>query len=217
MDTVKSVSRAIEYLAVGKPVIIRDHDDREGEGDLAFSAKHSTPALVNFALTFARGLLCVSLPEEYAERMNISRLYSNNKDVHDTPFGYPVSLANGTSGISAEDRSDTIRALSDIESTPDLFCIPGHTPTLIAKPGGLRVRDGHTEAILDLLGLAGIGGPGVVCEILNSAGAIAGKMELETISRNLDIPIVSISDIKKSLLTKPENMKHGSLTDVAPS
>lgn len=209
MEFSKSVKKAIEYLAAGKPIIIRDRDDREGEGDLAFSAKHSTPALVNFALTFARGLLCVSLPSEYAEKFEITRLYSNSKDVHDTPFGCPVSLANGTSGISAEDRSETIKTLSELSSTPELFCTPGHTPTLIAKPGGLKVRDGHTEAIVDLLGLAGVGGPGVICEILNSAGAIAGKKELESISKNLDIPIVSIADITKAILAVNEEIREG--------
>ena len=207
MEMSKSVITAGEYLAAGKPVIIRDRDDREGEGDLAFSAKFSTPALVNFALTFARGLLCVSLPSEYAERFEITRLYSNSKDVHDTPFGCPVSLANGTSGISVEDRSETIKALSDLSSTPELFCTPGHTPTLIAKSGGLKVRDGHTEAIVDLLDLTGVGGPGVICEILNSAGAIAGQKELESISKNMDIPIVSIADITQAVFSASGKMR----------
>ncbi|MEJ2042313.1 MAG: 3,4-dihydroxy-2-butanone-4-phosphate synthase [Reinekea sp.] len=205
----KSVDKAIDYLVSGKPIIIRDRDDREGEGDLAFSGKYATPALVNFALTFAKGFLCVSLPSEFAEKFEITRLRSNNKDVHDTPFGCPVSLANGSSGISAEDRSETIQALSDIDSTPELFCTPGHIPTLLAKPGGLKVRDGHTEAIVDLLDLAGIGGAGVICEILNSAGSIARKSELESISRNLDIPIVSIVDITKAVLLEDEELQVG--------
>lgn len=193
--TPKSVIEAVRYLSMGKPVIIRDRDDREGEGDLAFSAKHCTTAMVNTALTIARGLLCVSLPPEYARKFNIKRLESNNKDSYDTPFGLPVSLSDGSSGVSAQDRNETIRRLADINSTPEMFCMPGHTPTLIAKEGGLRERDGHTEAILDLLRYSGIGGPGVICEILNSAGAIATKYELESISSNLDIPIISIQDI----------------------
>ncbi|MET0106399.1 MAG: 3,4-dihydroxy-2-butanone-4-phosphate synthase [Sedimenticola sp.] len=195
----ESVIKAVDYLKMGRPVIIRDRDDREGEGDLAFSAKHCTTAMVNTALTIARGLLCVSLPPDYARKFNIKRMESNNKDTYDTPFGFPVSLSDGSSGVSAQDRNETICRLADINSTPEMFCMPGHTPTLIAKKGGLKERDGHTEAILDLLQYSGIGGPGVICEILNSAGAIATKYELESISSNLDIPIISIQDIAQAL------------------
>lgn len=207
MEYSPSVKTAITYLSLGKPIIIRDRADRESEGDFAFSAKHSTPALVNTALTIARGLICVSLPPEYARKFKITRLQSNNKDIHDTPFGQPVSLANGSSGISAEDRSETIKSLSNFDSDAEIFCTPGHISTLISRTGGLRDRDGHTEAIIDLLMLGGIGGPGVICEVLNSAGAIATQYELESISRNLDIPIVTIEEIYLALDVRDANAK----------
>lgn len=119
----ESVIKAVRYLDMGKPVIIRDRDDREGEGDLAFSARYCTIAMVNTALTIARGLLCVSLPPEYAKKFNIKRLESNNKDTYDTPFGIPVSLSDGSSGISAQDRNETIRRLADINSTPEMWLL----------------------------------------------------------------------------------------------
>lgn len=190
------IDKACEHLRNGKPIIICDSDDREGEGDLAFSARLATPILVNQALTLARGLICVSLPAEYAERFGIVRLPSNNKDIHDTPFGSPVSLADGTSGISVPDRCATINALGDLTSEASTFCSPGHISTLIAKKGGVLVRDGHTEAVVDILAVSGVGGAGVICEILNSAGSIASRTELEQISRNFDIPLITIEQIK---------------------
>lgn len=187
--------RALNQLRQGLPIIIYDDMDRESEGDLAFAAQFCTPELVNLALTIGRGLLCVSMSQEKAESLSISRLRSNGQDPFGTPFGMPVSLANGGSGISAKDRCDTILALSRPDATPSDFCMPGHVSTLIAHPKGLAGRCGHTEAILEILSLAGIPGCGVLCEILNADGTIAGRDALLSLSRLKGMPMLDIGEL----------------------
>jgi 3,4-dihydroxy-2-butanone 4-phosphate synthase len=190
-----SVERALESLCQGRAIILLDAKDREAEGDLAFAARFSTPQLVNTCLGMARGLLCVSLWPEDAQRLGITRLVSNGHDPFGTPFGLPIDLRDGSSGISAASRSATLKAASDPSLTPGDFVIPGHVHTLIGHPQGLRGRLGHTEAILDLVRSAGVHGPGVLCEILNPEGEIASERELEELSRRLDIPLVHIDDV----------------------
>lgn len=191
-----SFNEAMNALKNGRPIIICDDADRESEGDLAFAASHSSPALVNFALTVARGLLCISMNEKVASRLGIRRLTSNGVDKLDTPFGTPITYANGESGISAASRSMTIKMSCSIEVTGRDFCLPGHVATLIARDGGLRERDGHTEAILDLLRESEIDGNGVLCEILTPSGEIARRDYLKEIARMYDLQIVDIADIK---------------------
>lgn len=206
-DLLPSLEPALEQLRRGGAVILRDSDDREGEGDLAFAARYATPELVNRCLHVARGLLCVSLAPHDAERIGVTRLRTNGRDPFSTPFGIPINLADGCSGVSASARSRTLQAASDPAVGADRFVIPGHVHTLLAHPGGLRARAGHTEAILDLLELAGIGGPGVLCEILDERGEIARQEELTALSRASSYPIVHIDALLAILGAPPLDPK----------
>lgn len=191
----ENVEYALEQLRQGRPIILMDDVERECEGDLAFAAKYCTPELVNLALTIGRGLLCISMPPEKAEQLGVTRLNSNGKDSMGTPFGMPISVANGNSGISASDRCETIRATCRPDAQPSDFCMPGHVSTLIAHPKRLAGRDGHTEAILDILSLAGIEGCGVLCEILNPDGTIAKRDALEQLTRTHNLAILDIGEV----------------------
>lgn len=191
----QNIEHALDQLRRGRPIIVCDDVDRECEGDLAFAARYCTPEIVNFALTIARGLLCVSMPPERAELLGITRLASNDKDPFMTPFGMPISLANGKSGISAHDRCETILAICRPDAKPSDFCMPGHVSTLIAHPRGLAGRTGHTEAVLDILSLASIAGCGVLCEILNTDGTIAGRDALERLTRIHGLAMLDINDV----------------------
>lgn len=190
-----NLNRALTQLRSGLPIIIYDSDDRESEGDFAFSAKFCTPQLVNLCLTYGKGLICVSLEPHDAVRLKIERLHTNNKDIFSTPFGMPINLADESSGISASARSATIVALSNPTKKADDFSYPGHVHTLIANPGGLKKRQGHTEAILDVLRMADIDGPGVLCEILRPDGEIAKFEDLKRLGKELNIPMLTIESI----------------------
>jgi 3,4-dihydroxy 2-butanone 4-phosphate synthase/GTP cyclohydrolase II len=202
-DLLRSLQPVFEHLRSGGAVILRDSDDREAEGDLAFAARHATPALVNECLHVARGLLCVALAEPDADRIGVTRLPTNGRDPFATPFGTPINFADGSSGISAAARARTLRAASDPACGADRFVIPGHVHTLLAHPGRLNARTGHTEAIVDLLRLAGIEGPGALCEILNERGEIAGQEELTALSASRGFPIVHIDSLL-ALMTASE-------------
>jgi 3,4-dihydroxy 2-butanone 4-phosphate synthase/GTP cyclohydrolase II len=168
---------------------------REWEGDLAFAAQYCTPETVNFALTIGRGILCVAMPPETAQVIGVKRLESNHLDPLRTPFGMPISLANGSSGVSVKDRCETIRATCRADAKPSDFCTPGHVATLIAHADGLAGRQGHTETILASLSMAGVVGCGVLCEILDSDGSIASQDALKTLSNRYELPMLDISDV----------------------
>lgn len=194
-DAANRLDSALAQLRKGGAVIIRDCETRENEGDLAFSARLSTPELLNFVLHHGRGLLCVSMSEADAWRIGVERLKANGKDEMGTPFGTTVSALGHGSGVSAASRAATLRAVADSRTQSSDFALPGHVATLIAHPGGVLSRNGHTEAVLELLSLAGIPGPGGLCEILSSSGAIATGVELEALAARFDLPMIDIADI----------------------
>lgn len=200
----QSLASAMEALRRGGPVLLRDDDDREGEADMAFAAAHCTPSLINFTLSNARGLLCVAIEEERAARLGIQRLRANGLDPHGTPFGFPVTISDGTSGVSASSRAATILRIASDDATPRDFCQPGHVATLIARPGGVLERAGHTEAIIDLLRCAGIAGPGVLCEVLSPSGEIAKGPEIEHMADQQGFPILTIRTLIEYLATERE-------------
>lgn len=187
----------LSHLKNGGMVVIYDADDREAEGDFAFCGHYSSPERINFLLKNAGGLVCLAMTEHWAKKIGIERQVSNGKDKMGTPFGYPINLITNKSGVSATERSNTILAASQDTSNDSQFYYPGHVHTLIANPGGLAVRDGHTEAIVELITLCGIEYPGVLCEILGETGEPASLDELKHIAKELDIPFVSISEIKE--------------------
>ena len=177
-------------------VILVDDEDRENEGDFAMAAEDITPAAVNFMAVEGRGLICVPMTQEDLERLKLPMMVARNTSVHGTAFTVSVDAANGiTTGISAADRAETIKLLSNQETGPANFAQPGHVFPLRYQSGGVLVRAGQTEGSVDLARMAGKRPAAVICEIMNPDGTMARRPQLEEISRKHNIPIVSIADI----------------------
>ncbi len=193
-----SVPEAVEYLKKGRMIIIVDDEDRENEGDLAIASEMVTPEIINFMAIHARGLICVSLTEGRSAELNLPLMVNDNTSQFETPFTVSVDAKkNTTTGISAFDRSETVKCLIDPESKPDDLAKPGHIFPLRAKKGGVLVRAGQTEASLDLARIAGLYPSGVICEIMKDDGTMARMPDLEKFSKKHDIPIITIEEIIK--------------------
>lgn len=192
-----SLEEALEDLTAGKFVIVVDDEGRENEGDLFLFAEHATPEAITFMVTHARGLVCVPMQGERLDELQIPSLRSRNAPtLQPTAFTTSVDFKRGTStGISAYDRSATIRALIDPDALPADFVHPGHMFPLRSNPGGVLNRPGHTEAIVDLCKLAGAYPAGVVCEIMNADGTMSRLPELEVFAARHDLKIFSIAQL----------------------
>ena len=192
-----SLDEALEDLSSGKFVIVVDDEGRENEGDLFYFADRMTPEAITFMVTHARGLVCVAMQGDRLEELQIPNLRSRNANSSQpTAFTRSVDYKPGTTtGISAHDRSATIRALVDPKSQPTDFIQPGHMFPLRAHPGGVLGRQGHTEAIVDMARLAGAYPAGVVCEIMNEDGTMSRLPDLEIFAAIHDIKIFSIAQL----------------------
>ncbi len=192
-----SIEQGLSDLRIGKFLIVVDDEDRENEGDLVMPAEHVTAESVNFMVTHARGQLCMPMTAERLDELDIPLLPSRNSDSDlPTAFTMPVDYAIDTStGISAGDRAATIRALIDPASRPQDFIQPGHLFPLRYHAGGVLVRPGHTEAIIDLCRLAGLYPAGVVCEIMKEDGSMARLPDLIPMARDFSLNILSIADL----------------------
>jgi 3,4-dihydroxy 2-butanone 4-phosphate synthase/GTP cyclohydrolase II len=208
-----NISDAIEDVKQGKIIIVVDDENRENEGDFICAADLVTPELINFMAKHARGLICTPITEKRSRKLNLYPMVSNNTDPMDTAFTVSVDLKGSgvTSGISASDRSKTIKAIVDNNTKPDDLARPGHIFPLIAKDGGVLRRTGHTEAAIDFARLAGCSPAGVICEIMSEDGSMARVPELIKVAKKLDLKIVSIEDLvayrmkHDSLITKKES------------
>ena len=208
-----NISDAIEDVRQGKIIIVVDDENRENEGDFICAADLVTPELINFMAKHARGLICTPITEKRSRKLNLYPMVSNNTDPMDTAFTVSVDLKGSgvTSGISASDRSKTIKAIVDNNTKPDDLARPGHIFPLIAKDGGVLRRTGHTEAAIDFARLAGCSPAGVICEIMSEDGSMARVPELIKVAEKLDLKIVSIEDLvayrmkHDSLITKKES------------
>jgi 3,4-dihydroxy 2-butanone 4-phosphate synthase/GTP cyclohydrolase II len=191
------ISEAISDIKKGKIIIVVDDENRENEGDFICAAEKVTPELVNFMITHGRGLVCAPLNENRCYDLNLDKMVSNNTDPLETAFTVSVDLkGNGvTTGISANDRSKTIKALVDNDTQPHNLSRPGHIFPLIAKEGGVLRRTGHTEAAIDFSRLAGLKPAGVIVEIINDDGSMARLPELVKIAKKFDLKIVSIENL----------------------
>ena len=195
-EVTKSVESAIERYGAGRMVIIVDDEDRENEGDFAMAADYVTPEAINFMATVGRGLICVPMLGQDLERLDIPLMVNRNTASLGTAFTVSVDAAEGiTTGISAADRSYTVQLLANPESTPSNLARPGHIFPLRYAPGGVLVRAGQTEASIDLARMAGLREAAIICEVMNEDGTMARRPELEAISKEFDIPIVSVADI----------------------
>jgi 3,4-dihydroxy 2-butanone 4-phosphate synthase/GTP cyclohydrolase II len=191
-----SIEEAVAQLRAGKMIIVTDDIERENEGDLIAPAHCITAEQVNFIISKARGLLCVAIERDWAEKLYLTPMAPDNTSLHHTNFTVSIDAVNGTTtGISASDRAKTIRKLADPMTEPQDFARPGHIFPLIAKKGGVLRRSGHTEAAVDLMRLAGFFPAGVLCEILDENGESAKLGALEEFSNQFNLGIVTIEDL----------------------
>lgn len=191
-----TIPEAIEDIKAGKCVIIVDDEDRENEGDMAMAAEKVTPEAINFMAKHARGLICMPIIGKRLDELNIPMMVQENTAKYGTAFTVSVEAKHRTStGISASDRAETVRAIVDPVTKPEDLVQPGHTFPLRARDGGVLVRAGQTEAIVDLAKLAGLYPAGVVCEIMNEDGTMARMPQLDVIADKFGLKIVSVADL----------------------
>jgi len=191
-----TIDKAIKEIKKGKPIIVVDDENRENEGDFITAAEKTTPQLVNFMAQHGRGLICVALPAERLEQLNIPIMVSNNTAKFQTPFAISVDVKKGTTtGISAFDRAQTIKALVNKNTRPEDLARPGHIFPLKAMDGGVLRRAGHTETSVDLARLAGLYPGGVLCEIMDNDGRMAKLPKLKKIASKFNLTIITIKDL----------------------
>jgi len=191
-----SITEAIEDIKAGKFIIIVDDEDRENEGDLAIAAEKVTPEAINFMTLHARGLICLPITGKRLEELQIPLMVAENTSKFSTAFTISVEAKHGVStGISASDRAATIKAIINPDTKPDDLIRPGHMFPLRAREGGVLVRAGQPEGIVDLARLAGLYPAGVVCEIMNEDGSMARLPQLKVMSEQFGIKIVIIADL----------------------
>ncbi len=191
------IEDAIEDIRNGKMVIVVDDEDRENEGDFVTAAHNVTPEIINFMSKQGRGLICAPLVEERCQELNLQPMVVDNTSLHETAFTVSIDLLGHgcTTGISAHDRSKTIKALINPKTKPEELGRPGHIFPLKAKSGGVLRRAGHTEAAIDLARLAGFEPAGVLVEIISEDGSMARLPELMEIAKKFDLRIISIKDL----------------------
>ena len=195
MSAIDRVKQAIEDMKQGKMIVMCDDEDRENEGDLVYPATFSTPEKVNFMASEAKGLICVSVSKEIADRLKLVPMVLDNDSQHETAFTVSVDARLCTTGISAGERDMTIKILADCVSSANELVRPGHIFPLIAKKGGSLVRTGHTEGSIDICRLAGLAESAVICEIMKEDGSMARRDDLDIFCEKHDLNIVYISDI----------------------
>ncbi|MBP7737250.1 MAG: bifunctional 3,4-dihydroxy-2-butanone-4-phosphate synthase/GTP cyclohydrolase II [Spirochaetes bacterium] len=193
-----SIPEAIEEIRKGRIIILVDNEDRENEGDLVIAAEFCTPEVINFMATHGRGLICVPMTQSRSHRLELDLMVENNQDKYGTAFTVSVDAREETTtGISAQDRAQTVKVLIDDESKPNDLRKPGHIFPLAARKGGVLVRAGHTEGVVDLARLAGLKPAGVICEILNEDGTMARRPDLDKFAEKHGLKIATIADIIK--------------------
>lgn len=197
MGKFNTIEEAVEDIRKGKMVIVADDEDRENEGDLLMAAEKATPEHVNFMATYGKGMICVPLTEERARILGLSLMVERNTESMGTAFTVTVDHRSSTTGISAFERANTIKALVDPASGSGDFVRPGHIFPLIARNGGVLKRSGHTEAAVDLAALAGLRPAGVICEVMNDDGTMARVPQLMEFAGKHGLKIISVADLIK--------------------
>ena len=191
-----NVEELIEELRQGRMIILMDDEDRENEGDLVMAAEHVRPEDINFMATHARGLICLTLTRERCQQLNLPLMVDNNGSSHGTNFTLSIEAAEGvTTGISAADRAHTVQVAVARHAVPRDIVMPGHVFPLMAQPGGVLVRAGHTEAGCDLAGLAGLEPAAAIVEIMNEDGSMARRGDLEVFAQRHHLRMGTIADL----------------------
>jgi 3,4-dihydroxy 2-butanone 4-phosphate synthase / GTP cyclohydrolase II len=197
-----AIEDAIKDLQQGKVIIVCDDEDRENEGDFIALAEKTTPEVINFMVTFGRGLVCIPIEVELAEKLELNFMVERNTDSHGTAFTVSIDHISTTTGISAFERSATVLHMLDSDAKPSDFKRPGHIFPLVAKPGGVLKRPGHTEAAIDLAKLSGAKPAGVICEIMNEDGSMARVPELRKIADQHQLKMITIKNLAEFLSGK---------------
>ena len=191
-----TIEELIADIRLGRMVILMDDEDRENEGDLVMAGTHCRPEDINFMITYARGLVCLPMTRERCEQLKLPQMVQRNGSGFGTKFTVSIEAATGvTSGISAADRARTVQVAVAREAKADDIVQPGHIFPLMAEPGGVLRRAGHTEAACDLSRLAGLEPTGVICEIMNDDGSMSRRPELEKFAAQHNLKIGTIADL----------------------
>ncbi|MEW6457916.1 MAG: bifunctional 3,4-dihydroxy-2-butanone-4-phosphate synthase/GTP cyclohydrolase II [Bacillota bacterium] len=190
-----TIEEAIEDVRRGKMLVVVDDEDRENEGDLIMAAEKVTPEAINFMVTHARGLVCMPITDELAQKLELNPMVVNNTDPHATAFTVSVDAVGTTTGISAYERAFTVQKIIDPATRPEDLRRPGHIFPLRAKEGGVLRRAGHTEAAVDLARLAGLYPAGVICEVMKEDGTMARVPELMEFVKEHGLKIATIADL----------------------
>ncbi len=196
MFTYNTIDEALEDLRAGKIILVTDDDNRENEGDFICAAEFATQANVNFMATYGKGLICMPMSSEYTSRLGLSQMVKNNTDNHCTAFTVSIDYKDTTTGISAAERSITAMKCVEEGVKPQDFRRPGHMFPLEAKPGGVLERNGHTEATVDLMRLAGLKQVGLCCEIMADDGTMMRQDGLKKLAREHGIKFITIADLQ---------------------
>lgn len=194
-----TVEEAIEALKQGRIILCTDDADRENEGDMICAARYATQENINIMATRAKGLICTPMSYEVAHRLNLPQMVEENTDNHSTAFTVSIDHIDTTTGISAAERGYTMRKLTDPDTVPDDLRRPGHVFPLVARKGGVLVRNGHTEATVDLMRLAGLEEIGVCCEVMREDGTMMRTTELWDLADELDLRFITIQDLQNYL------------------
>ncbi|SEA47115.1 3,4-dihydroxy 2-butanone 4-phosphate synthase [Desulfuromusa kysingii] len=190
------VETALNTLRNGGGVLVTDDEDRENEGDLIFAAQSLTNAQMAMLIRECSGIVCLCLPEEKVQELQLPMMVENNSCQFQTAFTVSIEAAQGvTTGVSAADRVTTIKAATAAGAKPTDLCHPGHVFPLCARPGGVLERGGHTEATVDLMRLAGLQPYGVLCELTNVDGTMMRLPEVICFAKNHDMPVLTIEDL----------------------
>lgn len=206
-----TIEEAVEEIKLGKIILVVDDEDRENEGDLLMAAEKVTPESINFMASYGRGMICAPLTEERARQLELNLMVERNTESMKTAFTVTVDHKSSTTGISAFERANTIKALVDPDSVSDDFMRPGHIFPLIAREGGVLKRSGHTEAAVDLAGLAGLYPAGVICEVMNDDGTMARVPQLMEFARKHNMKIITVADLIKYRRNKEKLVKAAAL------
>lgn len=200
-----TIEEAIAELRAGRIILVSDDSDRENEGDMICAAEFATQENINIMATYAKGLICTPMSADYAKKLGLPQMVDHNTDNHETAFTVSVDHVDTTTGISAKERAFTMRMCADDNAKPEHFRRPGHVFPLVARRGGVLVRNGHTEATVDLMRIAGMKECGVCCEIMEDDGTMMKTDRLWELADKLNLKYITIHDLQDYLRV---NEKH---------
>lgn len=195
-DSLQRVERALEALRAGRGVLVADNEDRENEGDLIYAAESLTEAQMALLIRECSGIVCLCLPDEKVRQLELPMMVEDNSSAYQTAFTVTIEAAEGvTTGVSAADRVTTVKAAIADDAKPSDLSRPGHVFPLRARPGGVLEREGHTEATVDLMRLAGLKPCGVLCEVTNPDGSMARLPEIVDFAKRRYMPVMTVADL----------------------